>query len=207
MSKNYIEHSGILGQKWGRRRYQNTDGTWTEEGKRRRRTGNSKWGSGRYQNSDGTLTEEGKRRRNRYGAMDLSDQAMKDYVKRRNLEKSYNRAMEFEDENPRNLRNVRGLVNDTRSATDAAGNLIRNSNRRASSKQQRLDLSNRTDKELRDEINRELLERQYNQVFNSPQVSKGRYYAEQALSTTGDVLAVAAAGLGVAVGVKKLLEG
>lgn len=32
-----LMHSGIKGQKWGRRRYQNEDGTWTTAGKERRR--------------------------------------------------------------------------------------------------------------------------------------------------------------------------
>ena len=32
---NHLEHHGILGQKWGVRRYQNPDGTLTEEGKKR----------------------------------------------------------------------------------------------------------------------------------------------------------------------------
>lgn len=32
-----MSHSGILGMHWGRRRYQNKDGSWTEAGKRRRR--------------------------------------------------------------------------------------------------------------------------------------------------------------------------
>lgn len=35
MSYSYLEHFGILGQKWGVRRFQNEDGTLTEEGKRR----------------------------------------------------------------------------------------------------------------------------------------------------------------------------
>ena len=30
-----LRHFGIKGQKWGVRRYQNPDGTWTEEGKAR----------------------------------------------------------------------------------------------------------------------------------------------------------------------------
>lgn len=30
---SYLEHHGIKGQKWGIRRYQNPDGTLTEEGK------------------------------------------------------------------------------------------------------------------------------------------------------------------------------
>ena len=33
----YLIHYGIPGQKWGQRNYQNPDGTWTEEGKERRR--------------------------------------------------------------------------------------------------------------------------------------------------------------------------
>lgn len=36
----YLEHFGIKGQKWGERRYQNEDGTWTEAGRER-------YGSGR----------------------------------------------------------------------------------------------------------------------------------------------------------------
>lgn len=34
-SENYLEHHGILGQKWGVRRFQNPDGTLTAEGKKR----------------------------------------------------------------------------------------------------------------------------------------------------------------------------
>lgn len=41
MANNYdkttLSHYGILGQKWGERRYQNPDGTYTEEGLRRKR--------------------------------------------------------------------------------------------------------------------------------------------------------------------------
>jgi hypothetical protein len=37
MNNNYIQHWGILGQKWGVRRYQNEDGTLTEEGRLRYR--------------------------------------------------------------------------------------------------------------------------------------------------------------------------
>lgn len=31
----YLQHHGIQGQKWGVRKYQNPDGTWTEAGKKR----------------------------------------------------------------------------------------------------------------------------------------------------------------------------
>ena len=33
----YLEHHGILGQKWGQRRYQNSDGSLTDEGRARNR--------------------------------------------------------------------------------------------------------------------------------------------------------------------------
>ena len=42
MSNEYLQHHGILGQKWGIRRYQNTDGSLTSSGKKR------------YQNEDGS---------------------------------------------------------------------------------------------------------------------------------------------------------
>ena len=44
-SNNYLTHSGIKGQRWGVRRYQNEDGTLTEEGKQR---------YGYYDRSDGS---------------------------------------------------------------------------------------------------------------------------------------------------------
>ena len=46
---NSLQHHGIKGQKWGVRRYQNPDGTLTEEGKLR------------YLNPDGTLTNQARK--------------------------------------------------------------------------------------------------------------------------------------------------
>ena len=46
---NYLAHHGIKGQKWGVRRFQNPDGTLTDEGRKR------------YLNSDGSLTKKGEK--------------------------------------------------------------------------------------------------------------------------------------------------
>lgn len=40
---NELYHFGIPGQKWYKRRYQNEDGTYTEEGKERRRSGKERF--------------------------------------------------------------------------------------------------------------------------------------------------------------------
>ena len=49
----YLTHHGIKGMKWGIRRYQNPDGTLTEEGKKR------------YYNDDGSLTKAGEKENNK----------------------------------------------------------------------------------------------------------------------------------------------
>lgn len=44
----YLAHHGILGQKWGIRRYQNEDGTLTEAGRRRLEKKDAKWAKKNY---------------------------------------------------------------------------------------------------------------------------------------------------------------
>ena len=72
---------------------------------------------------------------------------------------------------------------------------------------ERLDLSNMSDKQLRDKINRELLERQYNDVFNpkpTPQKSRGKEAVNTALEIGGGILAVGSSALTIAMAMKEL---
>ena len=61
-----------------------------------------------------------------------------------------------------------------------------------------------SDEDLRKQINRELLERQYNQVFNAPQTSKGKQYVKTTLAIGGAALGVAASALEIALAVQKI---
>ena len=71
----------------------------------------------------------------------------------------------------------------------------------------RMDLSKMTDKEMRDKINRELLERQYNQLFaevSESSVSKGRQFFRTSLNAAEVVLGMTASALSIALAIKKL---
>lgn len=62
--KTYLQHHGILGQKWGVRRFQNADGSYTNAGKKRRYTGSTSKSKTisrprGYVNKDGSLTPSG----------------------------------------------------------------------------------------------------------------------------------------------------
>lgn len=82
---NELYHYGILGQSWGNRRYQNEDGTYTEEGKARRRKGE-------------TYSEDYKRKESykKRDVKELSNKEIREYTERVRLEKDYQKA-KFDD--------------------------------------------------------------------------------------------------------------
>ena len=62
--KDYLEHHGILGQKWGIRRFQNKDGSLTARGRKRYLNDDGTFtekGQKKFRGSDGSLTEDGKK--------------------------------------------------------------------------------------------------------------------------------------------------
>lgn len=156
-----------------------------------------KWGIRRYQNKDGTLTEAGKKR---YAKE----------VNRNNMKKKKDRAEEDALLDPN--RWVREDDEKAKQVVDAGSGMIREVQRierdtRPVPKQERMDLSNMTEKEMRDRINRELLERQYNNLFapqSEPKISKGRECVKQALEIGGGVLAVTSSALSIALTIRQL---
>ena len=144
-----------------------------------------KWGVRRYQNKDGSLTPKG--------------EARYDRDKRENAAKKKENRIDLSQPDPKRT-------------VDASANLakeLKKLDESTTSKPtpKRMDLSKMSDKEMRDQINRELLERQYNQLFAevpAAQVSKGREALKTTLEVAGSVLAIGSSALGIALAIKEL---
>lgn len=151
-----------------------------------------KWGVRRYQNKDGSLTPAGQKRYDR-------DQ-------RENAGKKKGERVGQADPNrwaKEDMTRSRKLADETAQLTNKLKTANDNSIRKHSGKA-KMDLSSMSDKEMRDQINRALLERQYNDMFAPQKVSKGREYTSQVLETAGTALTVASSALGIALAIKEL---
>lgn len=152
-----------------------------------------KWGVRRYQNKDGSLTPAGKKRYDRD-------------VQENNAKKKDNRIV-IDGPDPR-----RWAKEDTKRAkgvVDSSHDMVRelkkvNDSTGSKSKRQTMDLSNMSDQEMRNRINRAMLEKQYNDMFAPQKTSKGRECVSKVLETTGTVLAIGSSALGIALAVKEL---
>ena len=155
------------------------------------------WGVKRYQNEDGTYTELGKeRRRKEYERNER--RKSKDRLSDKCVEDVNRWAREDTERRKKAVEIGSKMVNDLQK-------IERESTPKPT--KERMDLSNMTDQELRARINRELTERQYNDLFGKtkePTISKGRKYLRNTLEVAGSVLTVASSSLGIALAIKEL---
>lgn len=155
-----------------------------------------KWGVRRYQNKDGSLTPAGQKRYDRD-------------VRENDAKKKDNR---IKIHGPDPKRWVREDTERSKKIVDASSSLVKEAKNieretRPTPVKKKMDLSNMTDQELRDRINRANLEKQYNDMFGDPPkvtVSKGRKFAQTALDVGGTVLATTGSILTIALAIKEL---
>ena len=148
-----------------------------------------RWGVRRYQNEDGSLTEAGKKRYAR-DTRDLSDSKKAKY--KTNPDKWVND----------DLGAGRRLADESANLT----NKLKNANEAAMRKQpkMKMDLSSMSDQQMRNEINRALLERQYSEMFAPKKSTRCREVVNAVLTTAGTVLGVGSSALAIALAIRDL---
>ena len=137
-----LSHHGILGQKWGVRR---------------------------FQNSDGSLTNEGRRR---YSSDDFKD-----------AKKKIDKGKEVVD-----------------GATKAKEKAVEKQHEQKIKK----DLSEMSDQELRDIVNRLNMEERYTQVMKSRGLEQGKSRVDKILEYAGTALTIGSSALSIAIAIKEL---
>lgn len=157
-----------------------------------------RWGIRRFQREDGTRTPAGRARARR----ELSDEEKQSVIRKASTDRTYARAAsgEYRNQLTKNIVDETGRI---------IGNLKRENDdyiRNNPVKKKRLNLDNMSDQDMRNKINRELLERQYNQLF-APEdynVNKGRETVSKVLGVAGTALATASSALTIALAIKQL---
>lgn len=153
-----------------------------------------KWGRRRYQNDDGSLTRAGQVRytREKMRAEKDGDGNKKKKIKGPDPDKW-----------------VTEDVTRTKKVIDASSDVARIGREMARDatrpKKVKMDLSQMSEKDMRDKIQRTLLERQYNDMFApTEKISKGKEYLKGALEVGGGLLAVTSSALGIALAIREL---
>ena len=201
-----IYHSGIKGMKWGVRRYQNPDGSLTPAGKKRysndvsnmstdelRQKVNRMYNEQRYidltKSSSSAISK----------TTDYTDQATKIG---RDVTKTYKSVKG--DKDPYGKMANQGI--DIASRTSKVVKKIDTTARdKRDTKTARKNLEKMSDKELAEKVERLDLERQYSRLRESD-VRRGKVRVNDVLDIAGDIVAIGASAVAIAVGIQKLTK-
>nr|DAK73482.1 MAG TPA: HP phosphatase domain protein [Caudoviricetes sp.] len=183
MNNDTLTHHGVKGMRWGVRRYQNADASLTSKGKER------------------VARELAKNMKKMDPVKLMSDDELRSSNTRAALEKNYrrNRAEAVGKSKLEKAKEITDISNQT-------VNQLSNINRRYQTPvhYKKMDLSKMSDHEMRERINRELLEKQYTQMFGEKEVNKGERYVQAILDAGSGALAVTSSSLAIALAIKQL---
>ena len=127
------------------------------------------WGVRRFQNSDGSLTADGKKR---YSGDNLKD--------------------------------IQKQVNQGKNVVDGVKKTKAKAAEKRTEKKIKDDLSQMSDKELRDIVNRLNMEERYMQVMKSRDVQVGKSKADKILDYAGTALTIGSSALSIMIAIKEL---
>ena len=119
----------------------------------------------------------------------MTDEKLRDYRNRKVMEDYYNR------NNPSKYDTAIDIAKSSQQFIRDGSSYIKNVI--PDQPRKRLDLSNMSDDELRTQVNRANLERQYNDYFNPPTVNKGKEYVDNFSNWAGLALTAGTLGLEV----------
>ena len=128
-----------------------------------------KWGVRRFQNSDGSLTADGKKR---YSGDNLKD--------------------------------IQKQVNQGKNVVDGVKKTKAKAAEKRTEKKIKDDLSQMSDKDLRDIVNRLNMEERYMQVMKSRDVQVGKSKADKILDYAGTALTIGSSALSIMIAIKEL---
>lgn len=196
---NNLQHHGILGMKWGVRRYQNPDGSYTDAGRKRRGY------------SERRLTRE----ENISKIKNMSDDDLRKIVRRKQLESQFYNEVKKKNEVLGKTFKTTALAVD---AYSSGRQLTGSDNKKlkyikkiadSSSKltndfkipKKKTNLSDMTDAELIRSIERMRLEKQAYSAYN---IKTGEEYAFEILDTASAILGATGSALAIVLAIKQL---
>lgn len=158
-----------------------------------------KWGVRRYQNKDGSLTPAGKKK---YGTPENYESSKAS--RHRKVDAAFDQTVKAGKDKSlispveKVTKNVGNIAKDTSNAIDAASRIINRKNSKP------VDLSNMSDAQLRDAVNRMNLEKQYLSAMSPQKISKGKEYAMDVLEIVGSTAAIVGSAVGIYATIKGL---